>query len=67
MKIHWSMWREAYEFDKQHSLRIHRKLTADHIDLSWGQKMRNHLAADVLGEDMLVLFKVTASSNTRTQ
>ena len=55
---YWSMWEEAYDFDKRYSLRIHPKLTADHLHLSWAEKMRNHLAVEVLNNDMLRLFQV---------
>ncbi|KAK3726529.1 hypothetical protein QZH41_015565 [Actinostola sp. cb2023] len=58
-EILWAHLRKAYEYDITHnSLQTHRHLTEDHFHLTSTSKMRNYLADDVLGEDMLNLVKV---------
>ncbi|XP_053381363.1 uncharacterized protein LOC128549115 [Mercenaria mercenaria] len=54
--IQWQMWVNAFEWDQINSLRIHRKLTREHIYPSTQSKMRNHLANEVLNKDMLYLM-----------
>lgn len=55
--IVWNYWIKAYNWDKNHNpMRVHRKLTNDHIFLNRISKMRNHLAEQVLDCDMLHLM-----------
>ena len=65
--ITWSQWEQAYEWDQMNIVSLHRHLTRDHIyNLSNSNKMRNHLAEQVLNMDMLNLmlaFKTTLGSN----
>ena len=58
--ILWEHLKAAYEYDvRTNSLKTHRRLTEEHFNLSSAAKMRNHLADDVLGEDMLELMLVS--------
>ncbi|KAK3747398.1 hypothetical protein QZH41_012095, partial [Actinostola sp. cb2023] len=58
-EILWDHLYAAYLYDLEHnSLQTHRFLTDEHFHLTSTSKMRNHLADDVLGEDMLNLLKV---------
>ena len=58
-KCLWSHFQEAYQWDLQtNSLRVYHKLTDDHIYVSDANKMRNHLATDVLNSEMLHLMEV---------
>jgi len=55
--IKWTMWVDAYVWDTTNPVAIHRKLTSQHvIDLNSANKMRNHLAEEVLNADMLQLM-----------
>lgn len=56
--IVWDFWIEAYTWDKQFNtpIRVHQKLTDEHIFLNKTSKMRNHLAEQVLDRDMLNLM-----------
>ena len=54
--IQWEMWVNAYKWDQQDALQLHRKLTNEHIFLSQQGKMRNHLAEEVLNHEMLNLM-----------
>jgi hypothetical protein len=54
--VQWQMFIDAYEWDKQNSLSIHRKLSHEHIYPNNLEKMRNHLAEEVLNSDMLYLM-----------
>ena len=56
-EIKWKLWRACYEWDKGHGLSIHRKLTNEHLHPNSADKMRNHLAEEVLDGDMLHLMK----------
>ena len=50
---------EAYNFDQNNtSIHIHEKLTEQHFHLDPADKMRNHLAEDVLDKRMLYLVQV---------
>jgi hypothetical protein len=60
--IVWSHWESAFRFNVQSGLRIHRKLTKEHIELTSSNKMRNKLALEVLDLDMLHLMEVYQSS-----
>lgn len=55
--ILWQHFEEAHAFNCKSDLRIFRKLTKEHVTLNTQAKMRNHLATDVLGKDMLNLMK----------
>lgn len=54
--IQWQMWVDCSKWDESNGLQVHRKLTKEHIYPSTQSKMRNHLAEEVLNEDMLDLF-----------
>ena len=61
--IVWNHWMEAFLWDRSHnSMRVHQKLTNEHIFLTNVSKMRNHLAEEVLNKDMLHLMKVYQQS-----
>ena len=55
--ILWEHWEEALNFNFQRGLRVHYKLTKEHIDLTGANKMRNKLAEQVLNKDMLYLMQ----------
>ena len=55
--IWWEHWEEAFKFNSKFGLRIHRKLTKDHIYITNTSKIRNYLAEDVLFHEMLALMK----------
>jgi hypothetical protein len=56
--IVWDHWVKAFQWDKlKNPVRVHPKLTNDHLFLSKSDKMRNHLAEDVLNSDMLYVMK----------
>lgn len=56
--IVWAHWIEAFHWDRIHNpVRVHQRLTNDHIFLTKLSKMRNHLAEEVLDENMLHLMK----------
>ena len=65
--ITWDHWIRAFNWDKlKNPVRVHPKLTNDHLFLSKSAKMRNHLAEDVLDEDMLHLMQQYQLSLTVT-
>ena len=55
-EIQWQMWIDAYQWDKQNPIQIHRALTNEHLFPSNSSKMRNKLAEDVLNTEMLNLM-----------
>ena len=56
--IYWENFVSAFQWDyNNHYCRIHRKLTSEHFELNSSLKMRNHLAEQVLNNDMLLLLK----------
>lgn len=56
--IVWEQWLNAARWDEQtNSRKIHYKLSNYHLHPDSGEKMRNHLAEEVLNEDMLQLMK----------
>lgn len=56
-------FKKAYEWDQHNStLKIHEKLREEHFSLGYANKMRNHLACDVLNKNMLFLMKVRITS-----
>lgn len=55
--IEWSHFRRAYLWDiSTHPFPVHHKLSQDHIYLTSEAKMRNHLAEQILNEEMLHLM-----------
>ena len=63
--IIWDHWREAFEWDRSTNpemMRLHHKLSQEHIDLTSSSKMRNHLAEQCLDRDMLNLMTCYANS-----
>ena len=56
-EVVWDQWEKAFLYNAKYGLRLHRKLTKDHIYLTNSLKMRNHLAEEVLSRDMLSLIK----------
>ena len=63
--IVWDHWRDAYQWDVGNNpemMRIHHRLTSEHIEVSAPGKMRNHLAEQCLNADMLNLMVQYQSS-----
>lgn len=54
--IQWQMWIDCFTWDSSNGVQVHRKLTKEHIYPTTQSKMRNHLAEQVLNDDMLELF-----------
>ena len=50
------MFSDAYDWDRQNCLSFHRKLTDEHIHPSNQEKIRNHLAEEMLNAEMLNLI-----------
>ena len=55
--IYWHYFQEAYMFNIKREFHYFHSLTREHVYLSAQGKMRNHLATDVLGSKMLILFQ----------
>lgn len=56
--IAWDQWFQAAKWDERTNSRlIHHKLTSSHLQPDSAEKMRNHLAEDVLDENMLNLLR----------
>ena len=55
--ILWEHFREVYNYNCKHYMKLYEKLTREHVELNAQSKMRNHLAIDCLGEDMCSLFE----------
>ena len=55
--ILWQMWLDVFSWDQCNALKIHKRLTNEHMHPSSQSKMRNHLAVDVLDKEMLNLFQ----------
>ena len=51
------MFTDAYSWDQQNCLSNHRKLKHQHLFPNNQEKMRNHLAEEVLNKDMLPLMQ----------
>lgn len=62
-EILWEHWEEAYKFNFINGVSIHHKLTKEHVDLTPSNKMRNHLALEVLDRNMLYLMLAYAKAN----
>ena len=60
--IYWSHFQEAYQFNLSGDWKYFKALTREHVYVSSEGKMRNHLATDVLGSNMLDLMKQYQSS-----
>ena len=60
--IVWEHFEDAFAFNNQSGLRIHKSLTKEHIFLTGASKMRNKLATDILSKDMLYLMKTFQST-----
>lgn len=61
--IVWQHWVEAYNWDRSHNpMRVHQRLTNEHLFLTKTSKMRNHLAENVLDKEMLHLMKLYRAS-----
>ena len=54
--IYWYYFQECYQFNVKRTFRYFHHLTRDHVYLNSQAKMRNHLAMNVLGPDMLNLM-----------
>ena len=46
-------WVDAFKWDQLNPVRVHKKLTQEHIYPDQASKMRNHLVEDVLDQEML--------------
>ena len=55
---------DAYDFNCSSDLRLYRKLSKDHVDVTNAAKMHNHLALNVLNGDMLNLMHTYQSNLT---
>ena len=55
--IYWHYFQEAYLFNIKREFRFFTRLTREHVYLNAQAKMRNHLATDVLGPQMLILMQ----------
>ena len=53
---------EAFNFNYERGLRIHYKLTKEHIEFTLAKKIRNKLAKDVLRKSMLYLMQIYRST-----
>ena len=61
--IEWDHLRKAYLWDiSSSSFPVHHKLTQEHIFLTSVNKMRNHLAEEVLNSEMLHLMELYKGS-----
>ncbi|VDI58847.1 Hypothetical predicted protein [Mytilus galloprovincialis] len=61
--IEWTHFKQAYLWDiSTNPFPVHHKLTQEHMFLTSENKMRNHLAEDVLNSEMLHLMKLYKSS-----
>ena len=60
--IVWEMWQRAFTYNSAHSIRLHHKLTREHIFMTSNLIMRNHLAEDVLSSEMLSLIRAYQKS-----
>ncbi len=55
--MYWNHWIDAYEWDRAHPLKINHRLTQEHFFLDTRSKMRNHLATEILDDNMLALMR----------
>ena len=60
--IHWQHWIDAYNWDGEFNpMKLHHRLTNDHMYPDMSAKMRNSLADEVLNGDMLHLMEVSVN------
>ena len=62
--IFWEHFCDAYDFNCSSDLRLYRKLSKDHVDVTNASKIHNHLALNVLKSDMLNLMHTYQSNLT---
>ena len=55
--IYWHFFQHCYFFNIKRNFRFFHRFTREHVFLNSQGKMRNHLATDVLGPDMLLLMQ----------
>ena len=55
--IYWYFFQHCYFFNIKRNFRFFHRFTREHVFLNSQAKMRNHLATDVLGPDMLMLMQ----------
>lgn len=64
--IVWEHFINAFRYDQgEFSMSLHEKLKAEHFYLNPSTKMRNHLAEEVLNQNMLSLMKVSNVNNCK--
>ena len=64
-QISWKHWEDAYEWDLiTNTIRVHHKLTDDHLHPDQRAKMKNHLAEETMNADMLHLMEVSIQVGT---
>lgn len=64
--IVWEHFINAFHYDQgECSMSLHEKLKAEHFYLNPSTKMRNHLAEEVLNQNMLSLMKVGNVNNCK--
>lgn len=57
--IQWRSWTKVYNWDRStFTMRVHHRLTNEHIFPDNAQKMRHHLAEEALNGDILYLMTV---------
>lgn len=64
--IQWQMFQDSYTWEKKNALHIHNRLTNEHLYPSQQSKMRNHIAEEVLDEEMLHPFLEYQSTKEKT-
>lgn len=63
LPIFWDYWVQAYHYNSSFGLRIHPKLTKEHVYLTNASKMRNKLANQVLDSDMHHLMESVSTKS----
>lgn len=58
----WDMFEAAFAYNTRFGIRLHKRLTREHIMLDGGAKMRNHIAEHVLNSDMIILIEALRES-----
>ena len=62
LEILWQPFEAAFHFNNKTDLCLYKKLSRDHIYPKVRERMRNHLAENVLNKDMLNLFTALQKS-----
>ena len=58
-KVLWQHWQDAVTWDiESHPLKLKHRISKQHVVIDRSDKMRNHLAFEVLGKEMLHLMQV---------